>query len=92
MLKLERVKKLCSHPEKITIFPLDLSNPREVIERTNRFVNENNKQIDILINNGGISMRSGFMENSFENEMTIINVNYLSQIAITKVIYISYNA
>ena len=82
------MKKACAHPDKVIIFPLDLTDPKGILEKASKFINENNRKIDILINNGGISMRSGFMENSFENEETIMNVNYLSQVALVKVLFL----
>jgi len=81
------VKKSCAKPDKVIILPLDLSNPEKVLSQAQQFLTQSKQKIDILINNGGISMRSGFLENSFENEITMLNVNYLSQIALTKVTF-----
>jgi short-subunit dehydrogenase len=37
------------------------------------------------MNNAGSSMRSEFLDFAFENEKQMMNVNYLSQVAISKV-------
>ena len=65
---------------------LDLSNPNEMIQKTRQLLDQRNGKIDIVINNGGVSQRSTFMNTDFENDITITNINYLSQVAITKVL------
>ena len=46
---------------------------------------EKDREVDILINNAGISMRVDFISNAFENDKIMINTNYLSHVAMTKV-------
>jgi len=48
-------------------------------------MNDGKIKVDILINNAGVSLRSFVLNNPFENDIKIMNVNYLSQVAITKV-------
>ena len=42
-------------------------------------------KIDILINNSGRSVRANGLEMDFENEEYIMNLNFMSKVALTKV-------
>jgi len=68
----------------VQIILLDLTKPQEILTKATNIINERKIKVDILINNAGISVRSSFMDNAFENEIHITNVNYLSQVALTK--------
>ena len=41
-------------------------------------------QVDIIINNGGLSYRGSIEETSLEVDMSVMNVNYFGQVAVTK--------
>lgn len=80
--ELERVKKNCSHPERVAIVPLDLTDfdtlPDTVTEAIKCF-----GSIDLLINNGGISQRSLIAETEFSVYQRLMDVNYLGTVALT---------
>src|SRR6056297_3976272 len=80
---LETVKSNCTFPEKIAIVPLDLSDFESLPERTEQAIAIHGK-IDILINNGGIRQRSLLADTKFEVFKTMIEVNYLGTIQLTK--------
>ncbi len=72
-------------PQDYLILPLDLerynnlhSLPGQVIDKFG--------QIDILINNGGISQRSYFKDTSLQVFKKIMDVNFLGTVALTKVV------
>jgi dehydrogenase/reductase SDR family protein 7B len=43
-------------------------------------------KIDILINNGGLSMRASALETKLEMDQYIMTVNFMSAVALTKVL------
>lgn len=56
--EMNRVKNLCKNSDKHIIFPLDLSKPREVMEKTTEFIaklEKEGKKIDIIVENAGNS-------------------------------------
>ena len=82
---LEAVKSNCTEASKknIHILPLDLSK----LESLDKIADEALHiygDIDVLINNGGISQRSLVTETSFEVDQMLMNVNYLSAVKLTK--------
>lgn len=82
--ELERVKQQCSaSDEQIKILPIDLTNQDELkakaAEAERLF-----GQIDILINNGGISQRALAEETDLSVDRRIMEVNYFGAIALTK--------
>lgn len=52
--ELERVKRECSRPEIIEIWQIDLNEPRECLKKGAEL---NLEHLDILVNNGGVSLR-----------------------------------
>jgi dehydrogenase/reductase SDR family member 7B len=83
--ELERVKAGCASPEKVGVLPLDLEKPEEFLgkaEAATRLFGP----IDILVNNAGISQRSLVLETSFDVDVRIMNVDFLSQVALTKLV------
>ena len=81
--KLESVKNNCSESANIKIIKLDLedykSAPTVVEQAISCF-----GQIDILINNAGISQRSLIAETSIEVDKKLMDVNYIGTVALTK--------
>lgn len=67
------------------ILPLDLAKPEEVLSKVTAAINEL-PAIDILINNGGISQRSLFLENDFKVYRQLMEVNYFGLVALTKAV------
>ncbi|TAE46216.1 MAG: SDR family NAD(P)-dependent oxidoreductase, partial [Bacteroidetes bacterium] len=54
--ELERVKAACARPDRVYLFPLDLTDTESLSTVAANVVNTTGR-IDILINNGGISQR-----------------------------------
>lgn len=73
------------HGDGHTIVPLDLSAPEGVLAQVTDLLNTL-PAIDILINNGGVSQRSLFLENDFNVYRQLMEVNYFGLIALTKAV------
>ena len=67
------------------VIPLDLSQPEQVLEYVTEHIDTLGK-VDILINNGGVSQRSLFLENDFAVYRQLMEVNYFGLIALTKAV------
>lgn len=67
------------------VIPLDLSQPEQVLEYVTKNINDIGK-VDILINNGGVSQRSLFLENDFSVYRQLMEVNYFGLVALTKAV------
>ena len=81
--KLEEVKELCVNPEKVKILKLDLDdylNLNKIVGKAIKLFNN----IDILINNGGISQRSLAIDTGIEIDQRIFKTNYFDTVALTK--------
>ncbi|NQY66169.1 MAG: SDR family NAD(P)-dependent oxidoreductase, partial [Flavobacteriales bacterium] len=83
--ELERVRNSCSNPENVKCIVLDLSSQSdfkaETIEAISSF-----GQIDILINNGGISQRSLIIDTDTETDRKIMETNYFGTISLVKAV------
>lgn len=82
---LERVRGQCERASEHTIVPLDLSEISSMAAATAKVL-ERHSQIDILINNGGISQRSTVSETDVDVDRRIMEVNYLGTVAMTKAV------
>ncbi|MBB1333595.1 MULTISPECIES: SDR family oxidoreductase [unclassified Pseudoalteromonas] len=83
----DKLNQLCSElpAGQHKVIPLDLSQPERVLEYvTNSMATIGN--VDILINNGGVSQRSLFLENDFIVYRQLMEVNYFGLIALTKAV------
>lgn len=80
---LQTVKEVCSHPENIKILTLDLEDylslKTVVPEAISLFGN-----IDMLINNGGISQRALAIDTEIAIDKRFMDINYMGAIALTK--------
>jgi short-subunit dehydrogenase len=83
--ELERVKGNCHAPSQVNIriLPLDLAQP-DTLKLTTEAAIQIFGQIDILINNGGISQRSFAKDTLIEVDRRIMEVNFFGTLAITK--------
>jgi short-subunit dehydrogenase len=81
--ELERVKAACSNPDRIKILTLDLAKPDSHQEVTHEAITLFG-QIDILINNGGISQRSLVKDTVLDVDRKLMEVNYLGSVSLTK--------
>ncbi|MFT6827017.1 MAG: dehydrogenase/reductase SDR family protein 7B [Roseivirga sp.] len=81
--ELERVKSLCAHPDKIKILTLDLAEAGSLKAKTEAAI-QLFGEVDILINNGGISQRSLVKDTQLEVDRNLMEVNYFGNIALAK--------
>lgn len=82
--ELYKVKKSLNLPDSdVLILPLDLSDTSKTNELTQKVISKFG-QIDILINNGGISQRSLTLETPLEIDRKIMEINFFGTIALTK--------
>tara|TARA_R110000796_G_scaffold185330_2_gene301990 strand:+ start:88784 stop:89572 length:789 start_codon:yes stop_codon:yes gene_type:complete len=83
LAELERVKSNCSNQDKIKILTLDLAEADSLATKTNEAIALFG-QVDILINNGGISQRSLVKDTKLEVDRNLMEVNYFGNIALAK--------
>lgn len=89
--ELERVRKelLSLENNDVTyppvVMPLDLSNLNSLQEIVDKILKMHNK-IDILVNNGGISVRSDVMTSAVDVDVKVMLVNYFGAVALTKAV------
>lgn len=82
--ELQRVATACGRTDTI-IQPLDLGN-HESLPGVVQTVLARAGQVDVLVNNGGISQRSLAKDTNFDVDKKLINVNLLGTICLTKAI------
>ena len=68
-----------------TIFPFDITDSKD-IQMVSKFVEENWKQVDILINNSGVLINKPFAETSIDDFTSVYEVNVFGAAALTKAI------
>ena len=81
---LEAVKSKCAFPEKVAVFPLDLADAESIEAAAAQVLAKH--QIDILVNNGGISQRSLIAETSMDVHRKLMEVNYFGTIHLSKIV------
>lgn len=82
--ELNRVKQSLNLPDSnVLILPLDLSDTSKTNELT-KIVIDKFGQIDVLVNNGGISQRSLTLDTPLEIDRKIMEINFFGTIALTK--------
>ncbi len=83
--ELVRVKENCEmHPEAtLELLPLDLGDQKGLAEKAT-IAYSFHKQIDILINNAGISQRSLAIDTTSDVDRKIMEVNFFGTISLTK--------
>jgi short-subunit dehydrogenase len=84
-VELKRVKMNCIGAEHIDIVLLDIGNHEEIFKIAKETIAKVGN-IDVLINNAGISQRSLAKDTDFQVDTHIINVDLLGTIAMTKAI------
>jgi len=78
--ELKRVKAEAKDPSKVDYLVMDLAKPQECLKQAEG----HEGKVDILINNGGVSIRDEFKEVEFSTVEHIMNVNTMSAISLTK--------
>lgn len=85
--ELERVKAAClSHTAWCEVLSLDLSSEAS-IEKAAEQVKRMVPQLDVLVNNAGISQRARASTASFESEKQLMQVNYFGPVYLTKLLF-----
>jgi short-subunit dehydrogenase len=80
--ELQRVAQACARPDTI-VQPLDLADHASLPGIVQQVVAQAG-QVDILVNNGGVSQRSLAKDTDFEVDKKLVNVNLLGTICLTK--------
>ena len=87
--ELERVKKRCIEAglmgDDVLVLPLDVTREEDMPAAVERVL-QHFGQIDLLINNAGISQRSLFVDTDISVYRTIFNVDVIGPIALTKAV------
>jgi short-subunit dehydrogenase len=79
--ELERVKSECSHPDRVQLWTMDLSKPYDCVKSAEAL---NLDKVDILVNNGGVSQRTQFINMDLDTIEQIITTNTTAPIALCK--------
>lgn len=82
---LNEVKNECIDKDKVKVLPLDLENYHDFDKKVKKAISFFGN-IDVLINNGGISQRSLAKETTISVDKRIMDVNYLGTVALTKAV------
>tara|TARA_R110002073_G_scaffold279026_1_gene443208 strand:+ start:498138 stop:498932 length:795 start_codon:yes stop_codon:yes gene_type:complete len=85
ILKLEEVKSLCAHPEKVKILQVDLEDYLHLDKLVQQAISLFGS-VDILINNGGISQRSLAIDTGIAIDTKIFKTNYFGTVALSKAV------
>lgn len=84
--KLTKTANLCKkNGAKTIIQPLDLENTNSIKTATAQIFDQN-LNIDLLINNAGVSQRSLSYETSFDVDRKIMEINYFGTVLLTKLV------
>ena len=81
--ELEKVKALCEDSSRVVVIPLDLAETASMKIIAEQAISAFG-QVDILINNGGISQRSPIIETSIEVDRKLMEIDYLGTVALSK--------
>jgi len=81
--ELQRVKKACTVPEQVAVFPLDLSDIPSLQGKTDQVIAYFG-QIDIMVHNGGVTQRSPVIETDLDVHRRVMELDYFSYVALTK--------
>ncbi|PQM66039.1 MAG: beta-ketoacyl-ACP reductase [Rhodobacteraceae bacterium] len=81
--KIQSLKNEISNVSNINLFVVDLSNKDEVFEFCNKLM-ENQSQIDVVVNNAGLTDDTLFMRMSDEAWIKVLNVNLNAAMIICK--------
>jgi len=85
MEELERVKRSCGAPDRVSLLPFDLAEAATLPAMAETALKMRGG-IDVLINNGGISQRALVKDTSLEVDRRIMEVNYFAAVALTKAV------
>jgi short-subunit dehydrogenase len=80
---LETVKSKCTFPDQVAVVPMDLAQWKDMDEVAEAAL-ACFGQVDVLVNNAGLSQRSRISETKMEVYAQLMEVNYLGTVALTK--------
>lgn len=81
----ERLRALATElPGNHSVLALDLAKPEQALASAEAFLSD--KTVDILINNAGVSQRSLALETEFSVYRELMEVNYFSVVALSKLV------
>ncbi|PCE63881.1 SDR family oxidoreductase [Sediminicola luteus] len=80
---LKKVKEQCENSGQVGVLPLDLADTESMHNKVKQAL-EIFGPIDILVNNAGISQRSKIMETELSVYKTLVDINYIGTLALTK--------
>ena len=80
---LEKVRASCTHPDKVHVIPLDLSDPDSLEKKAGEALAIYGR-VDVLIMSGGISQRSFALDTVMDVNRQLMEVNYFSSVTLTK--------
>jgi short-subunit dehydrogenase len=83
--KLETVRQKCANPDRHIVLPLDVSNTAELATKVADVLVECG-EIDVLINNAGISQRSLVKDTALDVDRRIMEVDFFGPVALTKAV------
>jgi short-subunit dehydrogenase len=83
--ELERVRRACPRPDEHLVAPLDLSRS-ETFPAMVTDVLARCGQVDVLVNNGGVSQRALALDATAETERALMEVDYFGTVALTKAV------
>ena len=86
---LNAVERECKQifPEIVThVVTCDLSDQQSVVNLANKALELCDGRIDVLINNGGVSSRSRFLDTKLDVDEKVMQVNFFSGAALAKVV------
>lgn len=83
--ELQRVKANCTNQDNIEIITLDLANMNAMTEKAKEAF-EVFGQLDLLINNAGISQRSKIIDTDISVYKKLVDINYLGTVALSKAV------
>ena len=79
-------QKIASGELHIKVILADLADPESVTQLARQAVQACPAGIDVLINNGGVSSRSNFLETSLEVDQRVMQINFLAGAALAKAV------
>ena len=83
--RLQAVAEECKSVAAVHCIPCDLSDP-ESVDKLAQEALKCSPTIDVLINNGGVSSRSRFVDTKLEIDQQVMQINFLSGAALAKAV------
>ena len=81
--RLEAVRQSCSTPDEHLCLPMDLANQSSITTAWGR-LQTSAREVDILINNAGMTQREQVAETSMEVYRLLLEVNFMAAVDLTK--------